>query len=72
MKAIGKVSCKSEKSEMINLMKSTAIKTNNKRQFLITAEQEANAKKENTAQLRNFTIAVRATAKMRYKYRKRY
>ena len=41
------------------------MKTNQKRQFLITAEQRATAQKENTAQLRNFTIAVRAFAKMR-------
>ena len=32
---------------------------------------EATAQKEKTAQLRNFTIAVRATAKMRWRYCKR-
>ena len=42
-----------------------------KKQFLISAEQKATAQKENTAQLRNFTIAVRATAKMRWRYCKR-
>ena len=35
------------------------------------AERKATAQKENTAQLRNFTIAVRATAKIRWKYCKR-
>ena len=35
------------------------------------AEQKATAQKENTAQLRNFTIAVKATAKMRGRYCKR-
>ena len=47
------------------------MKPNEKRQSLITAEQEATAQKENTAQLRNFTLAVRATAKMRWRYCKR-
>jgi len=42
-----------------------------KKQFLISAEQKATAQKENTAQLRNFTTAVRATAKMRWRYCKR-
>ena len=35
------------------------------------AEQRDTAQKGNTAQLRNFTIAVRATAKMRWRYCKR-
>ena len=43
-----------------------------KKQFLITAEQKATAQKEKTAQLRNFTIAVRATAKMRWRYCKNF
>ena len=42
-----------------------------KKQFLIITEQKATAQKENTAQLRNFTIAVRATAKMRWRYCKK-
>ena len=41
------------------------------KQFLITAELNATAQKENTAQLRNFTITVRATVKMRWRYCRR-
>ena len=39
--------------------------------ILIAAEQKATAQKENTARLGNFTIAVTATAKMRWKYCKK-
>ena len=42
-----------------------------KKQFLITAEQKATAQRVNSVQLRNFTIAVSATAKMRWRYCKR-
>ena len=42
-----------------------------KRQFFITVEQRATVQKENTAQLRSFIIAVRAFAKMCWRYCKR-
>ena len=57
---------------MINLTNSNATKTAYKRQFLITAEQEATAQQENTAQLGNFTIAVRTFAKRRKKLCKNF
>lgn len=42
-----------------------------KRQFLITAEQKATAQRVNTVQLSYFTIAVKAIAKVRWRYCKR-